>query len=173
MLRRKTNITAMLLSIVVIVLLVAGCGSAKQNGTQANPPQKSVQEQMVSIYYGDQDVSKLYEQKVNIQFSKDEEKYLATLEALKVTPNDASQFSLFKGFNFSQVQVDKGLITVDLTFSAENHLGSPGENLIMQAIERTLFQFPELDAIQILVNGKKVDSLMGHMELPHPIRRNS
>ncbi len=43
--------------------------------------------------------------------------------------------------------------------------------MLLEAIQKTLFQFPEVDSIDILVDGKPADSLMGHMELPHPIKR--
>jgi hypothetical protein len=41
----------------------------------------------------------------------------------------------------------------------------------MQAIPKTLFQFQEVKTIELLVDGKKLDSLMGHVDLPHPIPR--
>jgi copper chaperone len=43
--------------------------------------------------------------------------------------------------------------------------------LSLDAIQKTLFQFPEVDAIEILSGGKQTDSLMGHVELSHPIKR--
>jgi hypothetical protein len=34
-----------------------------------------------------------------------------------------------------------------------------------------MFQFPEVNTLDILLNGEKVESLMGHMDLPHPFKK--
>ncbi|MNJ00980.1 hypothetical protein D3C73_1604640 [compost metagenome] len=50
-------------------------------------------------------------------------------------------------------------------------MGSGGEVLLMDALKKAVFQFSEVQALDILVDGKIVDSLMGHVELEHPIKR--
>ncbi|MNY78319.1 hypothetical protein D3C86_2185150 [compost metagenome] len=52
------------------------------------------------------------------------------------------------------------------------HLGASGEDLALQALLKTSFQFDEVKTVDILVDGKSVDSLMGHVELEHPFSRN-
>lgn len=64
-----------------------------------------------------------------------------------------------------------GQVTVDLSLPDAARLGSPGEEMLLDALKKTLFQFSEVKTIEILLDGKQVESLMGHMELPHPIKR--
>jgi hypothetical protein len=50
-------------------------------------------------------------------------------------------------------------------------LGAPGEDFFLQALKKTAFQFPEVKTLSVLKDGQKVESLMGHMDLPYPIKR--
>lgn len=71
------------------------------------------------------------------------------------------------------VKVEKGLATVD--FSREiTHLnvGSRGEVLVLAAIANTLTKLPEIERVQILVEGKKIETLAGHVDITQPLGRN-
>ncbi|MGB9885405.1 MAG: GerMN domain-containing protein [Moorellales bacterium] len=60
-------------------------------------------------------------------------------------------------------------------FSAEItrlSVGSGGEALVVAAIANTLIKFPGVERVQILVEGKKVESLAGHVDLSQPVGRN-
>jgi spore germination protein GerM len=60
-------------------------------------------------------------------------------------------------------------------FSAEItrlSVGSQGEALVVAAIANTLTKFPEVERVQILVEGKKVESLAGHVDISQPVGRN-
>lgn len=50
--------------------------------------------------------------------------------------------------------------------------GSATEVLIVGAIVNTLTEFPEIHKVQILVEGKKVDTLSGHMDVGEPLSRS-
>jgi len=64
-----------------------------------------------------------------------------------------------------------GLMIVD--FSKEiidNHIGgSTAEALTVYSIVNTLTQFPTVDRVQFLIDGKYVDSLTGHIDLTYPV----
>jgi hypothetical protein len=124
----------------------------------------------LKIYYGNENGDKLVEQETNISYKQDDEKYLATLEALS-TSADPAKLPLLKGFTFKKVTAQNGLLTMDISMAPESRLGAGGEELLLKALKQTLFQFTEIKSIEVLVDGKAVDSLMGHMELPHPIKR--
>lgn len=44
--------------------------------------------------------------------------------------------------------------------------------MLCYAITNTLTEFPEIKKVQILVEGKKVITLSGHMDLEDPLTRN-
>lgn len=180
----------------VFTLLLSGCGQSKppeqnagatppanteqgsQQGT-ATPPktttpapnQEQNKELKVKAYYSDANFEKLVEKDATISYKQDQDKYKAALEKLKTSP-DNQTLPLFKGFTFKKVEFSNGQLTIDLSMSPESHLGSGGEGMLLDALQKTLFQFSEVQAIQVLVDGKQVESLMGHMDLPHPIKRN-
>lgn len=69
---------------------------------------------------------------------------------------------------------DNGLCIVD--FSSElvdNHLGgSTAERLTVYSIVNTLTQFPTVDEVQILVDGKYVESIAGHVNVSQAMAPN-
>lgn len=167
---------------VTLIALLSGCGQAKppvqgsgdQGSVQPAPtPTPAVQEnkQMkVKVYYGDENAEKLVEKETTISYKSDSDKYTAALKALTISP-DSKQLALLKGFTFNSVALKDGRLTVDVSMAPESRLGSGGEAMLLEAMKNTVFQFSEIQSLDILLDGKAVDSLMGHMDLPHPIKR--
>ncbi|UUZ79403.1 GerMN domain-containing protein [Paenibacillus sp. P26] len=181
----------------VLGMLLAGCGQAKTpaQGPAVEPPTKQTQgsgtdqnkaqapqgqtggtqeqqskQSKVKIYFGDDQMENLVEKEATITYKQDTDKYAATLKA-QAGDGDSKTTPLFKGFTFKSVTFKDGLVTVDLSMSPESRLGSGGEELLLSALKRSLFQFSEVKSINVLVDGKEEESLMGHMDLPHPIKR--
>lgn len=124
----------------------------------------------IQSYYSDNDAEKLLMKNVTISYVKEEGKYLAALESLKKSPaSDA--VSLCPNTSFRSAVLSNGKLTINLTIPASDNLGSGGEQMLLDAIQKTLFQFTEVQSIDLLVDGKPVESLMGHVELLHPIKR--
>ena len=51
-------------------------------------------------------------------------------------------------------------------------VGSSGESLVISAIANTLIKFPDVEKVQILIEGEKVESLAGHIIITEPVGRN-
>ncbi|NHN31872.1 GerMN domain-containing protein [Paenibacillus agricola] len=137
---------------------------------EAKPSEQGVSHQ-IKAYYGDEQASKLVEQNVSINYKEEKDKYTTALWTLKKAPADSKLVPLGESLGFKSAVVKDKKLTLDITVSGEGRLGGPGEALLLQAIQKTLFQFPEVDSIDILVDGKPAETLMGHMELEHPIKR--
>ncbi|MNY21086.1 hypothetical protein D3C86_1546050 [compost metagenome] len=103
---------------------------------------------------------------------KDSDTYEAALKALQKS-DDPKAIPMFDDLKFTSVKFDaaKGEMKIDLTFGPKTQMGAPGEELFVQALKKTIFQFPEVKTLYVLKDGKQVDSLMGHLELPYPIKR--
>ncbi|MCS7462708.1 GerMN domain-containing protein [Paenibacillus doosanensis] len=127
----------------------------------------------IKAYYGDEQQTKVVEQQVSINYQEDKDKYTAALWTLKKAPQNSSLVPLAAALGFKSAVLKDKKLTVDLTVSSEGRLGAPGELMLLDAIKKTLFQFPEVESIDILVDGKAEESLMGHMDLPHPMTRDS
>jgi spore germination protein GerM len=175
-----------LLVAAAFTLALTGCGQKDKPAAQPEPKRADApadtktpaatpntpdkKEAAVKLYFGDENGEKLVEKQLKITYAADSDKYMAALNALKTAP-DAKTVSLFGGFTFKSAALDKSDLRVDLSLDANGQLGSEGEELMLQALQKTLFQFPEVQNIYITEDGKQVDSLMGHMDLPYPIKR--
>ncbi|SDC42259.1 Sporulation and spore germination [Paenibacillus sp. UNCCL117] len=145
-------------------------GSSGQAGQPVQPVQPSKQSKSVKSYYADANLEKLLERETTIEFTADKDKYLAAFQELKKTPDDKS-VSLAKNLTFKSATLKDGQLTLDLVMPAEARLGAGGEEMLLTALQKTAFQFEEVKTLEILLEGKQVESLMGHMELQHPFKR--
>jgi len=69
--------------------------------------------------------------------------------------------------------VEDGLAVVDLSREATRlNVGARGEELVVGAIVNTLTEFPMVDRVQILIEGKEAETLAGHVDISEPLRRN-
>lgn len=179
--------SALLCASVAIALAAAGCG-AREKGAEATPTPAATssatvpasptpvptpsegKEAVVQSFYGNADASALIEKDSTIRFAKEEDKYLAVLNTLKKSPSQDA-FSLCAHTSFLSAKLDAGKLTVNLSIPDEDKLGSDGEGLLLDAFRKTLFQFKEVDTFEILVDGKKPESLMGHYDLPPLFKR--
>jgi spore germination protein GerM len=70
------------------------------------------------------------------------------------------------------VSFDKGLLTADFSHELKkNHPGgSASETLTVYSIVNTLtMNVPEIKQVRLLVDGKKIDSIVGHIDCTQPI----
>jgi spore germination protein GerM len=67
-----------------------------------------------------------------------------------------------------------GTATADFSHEIVDNFpgGSETEQLLLGSIANTLTQFPTIKRVKILVDGKRVDSIGGHIELDEPIERD-
>ncbi|MCS7462519.1 GerMN domain-containing protein [Paenibacillus doosanensis] len=172
---------------ITLVALLAACGQkqpapaagGQETGKQAQssaptptptPAAQDVKQMKIKTYYGDENGERLVEQEAVISYKQDNDKYLAALKTLTVSSDD-KRIPLMKGFTFNSVTLKDQTLTVDVSMAPESRLGSGGESLLLQALKKNVFQFSEIQNLDILLDGKAVESLMGHMDLPHPIKR--
>jgi hypothetical protein len=172
------------LFILVCFMILFGCGKTKQDSpaasvepqatTSASPVPTSTPEAskpvVLTLYYGNVVGDELVHKDVTLEPASSSSIYLEALKALTKSPDDQA-VALFEGFTFLSAELKASMLTIDLTLPKESHLGAPGEELLLNSLKKTMFQFKEINEIEVLVDGKKVESLLGHMGLPHPIKR--
>lgn len=170
-----------LLSLLFIVLITAACGnSVKSEGqTGATPipvptptltaePAKKQAE--IKVYYTDAELSEVIEQKTSVTYESDTDLIQSALAALQAEPTDPV-VSLWKPIVINSVELKEGLVSIDVHLPDEARLGAPGEARVIETLEQTLFQFDFVQSFELLVDGEKMDSLMGHVELEFPFNR--
>jgi len=176
----RTTIGLLLLS-AALVTAASGCGTKDKSQANANTDSsvaaagnQSEQaastdktKQSIHIYYSDQDLTSLVELNREIEYDSPDQKVAAALAALQ-TDGSSDALSLWSKAQFQSSSLKDGAVTIDIHLPEEARLGAPGEMLALQALKQTLFQFDEVQSIDVLVDGEAVDTLMGHEELPHP-----
>jgi len=80
-----------------------------------------------------------------------------------------------EGTRLLDINIADGLCTLDLSKEfRDNHWGgSSGEILTVYSVVNTLTQFSSVEHVEILIEGQKIDTLAGHMDLSVPVGRNS
>jgi spore germination protein GerM len=77
-----------------------------------------------------------------------------------------------QGTKLRGVTVKNHIAYADFTSElTKSHGGSQTEILIAGAIVNTLTEFPEIHKVQIMVEGKKTDTIGGHLDTSEPLSR--
>ncbi len=98
----------------------------------------------------------------------------ALVQALIDGPTAPNQPTLPPGTRLLGVTVEKGEAIVDLSQEfVDNHPGgSSSERLSVYSIVNTLAGLPEIDQVTIVVNGKNIEAIGGHLDLSGPLARD-
>ncbi|WP_028610593.1 GerMN domain-containing protein [Paenibacillus harenae] len=163
-----------LLAFIVLASALAGCGvqesPAENPGNAIEEPTAAIQEREAVIYYTDAELLETVEQSVKLSYSTDEELVKAAVEALRQEAGGNAQ-ALWKPIEITSVGLTDGQVNLDIHIPDEARLGAPGEMLVIETLQKTLFQFEFVQSIDLLVDGDAVESLMGHVDLEHPIKK--
>ncbi|MHA0855360.1 GerMN domain-containing protein [Paenibacillus sp. CMAA1364] len=177
----------------LVVVLGTGCGdkpTAQPNETQPEieipttntsgggntievedkAPVDPSKKETIKVYFTDPEALEVVENKTEISFKNDSEKYEAAFKALQKN-DDAKFISLWNGMELLSLKFKDGEVTIDINLPDEARLGSSGEMFAIEALQKTMFQFDEVKAIELLVNGEQIESLMGHVDLEHPMMK--
>ncbi|NGQ96008.1 GerMN domain-containing protein [Brevibacillus sp. SYP-B805] len=179
-----------LLFLLMLASLLAGCGSktvsvekhpdpqaeagqetgAAAGGKTATAASGETQEQppltkaVVTAYYADDQLTGLLAEKQEIRYANDVDKYKQAL-ALLEHPAQKGHNPLWQNFAYHSVTFADGQLTIDTKGSNVYNLGAEGEEMALEALKKTLYQFPEVKKIVLLRDGQPIDSLMGHVSL--------
>lgn len=137
----------------------------------ATTPSEETKQETIKLFYTDPEQMELKETEKQISFKSDWSKYESAFKALQTSDNDELIPLWSDEITINQLKVEDGNITLDLKIPATAHLGSGGEQFAIDALKQTFFQFDEVKSIDLLVDGEQTESLMGHVELEHPMTR--
>lgn len=183
------NILAIVLAVLCMALL-AGCdeqskagggssqavvsgSSSSSAGSSAALQEAAVLD--ISVYYPDVNATGLVAVTKTVK-AQETEKYQAAVEALLAGTDDKRLTEVFpKKAKLREVSVSGGVAKVDFdkNLTAGFVGGSTGEEMLVGSLVNTLTEFPEIKKVQILVEGKAIDSLSGHLDLSRPVGRMS
>lgn len=154
----------------------ASSPAAKQGKQEAKtkPGVKGNNKVEISLYFSDPNGDYLQAEKREIAMVPGLAR--ATVEELIAGPKTKGLLrTVPEGTQLLDINVENGLCRVDLSKQfKDNHWGgSSGEILTVYSLVDTLTQFSAIDKVEILVEGQKVETLAGHMDLSVPVMRNT
>ncbi|USB34827.1 GerMN domain-containing protein [Paenibacillus sp. YPG26] len=145
--------------------------AAASPGETAEQTKEAGTKLTISSYYTDSDMLELKEESKDIFYKDGQDKYEKAFKALQDSGSD-KLFALWQKVELKSLEIKNGEVTLDIHLPDEARLGAGGEVLAIEALKKTFFQFEEVKSIELLVDGSKVDTLMGHEELEHPMTRS-
>ena len=182
--KRMTSIAAVLTAAAMLAL-AAGCRD-EQKPVQTDSPAQTAQtkdtekpapvkpkETQVNVYYPRNDGTGLIAVSRKVNTEKDD-KYTAAIKSLLTGTKEKGQTNVIpKKAKLRSVTVKDGVATVDFSKELEQNFsgGSTGEEMLIGSIVNTLTDFPEVQKVQILIEGASVETLSGHMDLSEPLTR--
>lgn len=176
-----------ILSCLLALFLLTGCSPeligknpAANNGagTAQKPvvptkPALPVETVAVKVYYGTHDARYLVAE--THQLKPGPLLMQQAMEALAVGPRSKDLVAVIpKATRIKSVVIRERTAFVDFSNELVNRGfgGSATEILAVAAIVNTLTEFLEVERVQILVEGKKVDTLFGHVDVYDPLSRS-
>ena len=184
---RLRNILAVILTVLCMAML-AGCDeqskagssssssiAASSSGSSAASSSDSQKAAVmdISVYYPDVNATGLVAVTKTVK-AQEADKYQAAVEALLAGTDDKKLTAVFpKKAKLRKVSVSGGVAKVDFDKNLISGFvgGSTGEEMLVGSLVNTLTEFPEIKKVQILVEGKEIDSLSGHLDLSRPVER--
>jgi len=190
--KRAAILLALVLSLATI-LTACGTGSTttgashgQNNGNHTQTPvstdgttspsegkeEPAKQKLALDIFFADPNLTKLESEKREIEYTAEAEKYELAMKQLG-KPEQPGHEPLWEGFQYHSIRFDSatGRLTIDAKSDNQYNIGSTGESYALDALKKTMFQFPEVKEIAVLVDGKPAETLMGHEDISQPFKR--
>ncbi len=125
----------------------------------------------VFVFYGSPNLSRLIVQKRNILAVQNPTKL--GKEILRELLDDPFGVTIPEGTKINDFYIKSGGVGV-VDFSKEilkDPLGSRGEQIRVLSIVNSLTELPDIKSVQILINGKEINTLYGSVDTSQPIER--
>jgi len=90
------------------------------------------------------------------------------------TPPTGMEKPLPKGTILNSASVKDGVATIDLSSEFKKNFGggSAGEQMTIYSIVNTLTTLTNVQSVQFLLDGKKLDGILGELDTSTPLKRN-
>ncbi|GBG55562.1 germination protein [Sporomusaceae bacterium FL31] len=185
--RTRTSYLLSLVFLLLLTIFIAGCAGTpapqtpvqNQGSEQANPQSQSNNlanppgTMRITIYHATKDAQNLVPE-IQVVPNSDHPAKTAIERLIAGTKQPDLVSVVPPGTKLRGVSIKEHVAYVDFNdkLIKNNGGGSAGEVLLVAAIVNTLTEFPEVQKVQILVEGKKIDTISGHLDTSEPLSRS-
>jgi len=152
----------------------SGTSSVSSTPTAPVTPPDSTQESVkLTLYFPNADASGLIATERTVVVKNKET--IKTMFAELATPPTGLEKPLPQGTTLLGATVSAdGVATLDLSSEFKKNFGggSAGEQMTMYSIVNTLTTLPNITSVQFLLDGKKLDGILGNLDTSTPLKRN-
>jgi len=146
-------------------------GTSENSGTPDISGQPAQGKEIVTLYFGDKDAMYLVPETRNVD-KKDGTLEAAVVEELVKGPEKKGSIpTIPEGTRVLSVTVVNGVAYVNFSkeFQTKHRGGSAGEIMTIYSVVNTLTEIPGVEKVQFLLEGDKLESILGHMDTTIPI----
>lgn len=174
-----------ILLIIVMILSLSACSNPKKTpnvaeeqkgGNEVVEPSPKTDEKEVTLYFankkyvetGDEKLEKLIAEKRVVKYGDISLEEAVVRELMKGTENTELTTEIPSSAKLINVEISDG--TAFVNFAQEGmYGGSLQESFTISQIVNSLIKLGSVKRVQFLVDGKKAESLMGHISIMGPI----
>ena len=172
----KKSVYLLFIFTLLLALAAAGCSTSNSPGTNNNQDNTGpeTEKQEVVLYFADEQAEYLVPEK-RIILKEEQLEAEAVVKALIEGPQDKKLgITVPAGTKLLSVEVQDKIARVDFSeeIRSKHWGGSTGESMTVFSIVNSLTELDGIDKVQILINGQKQDSLVGHLDISQPLTRN-
>lgn len=141
--------------------------------TPVTPPDSTQESVKLTLYFPNADASGLIATERTVVVKNKET--IKTMFAELATPPTGLEKPLPQGTTLLGATVNAdGVATLDLSSEFKKNFGggSAGEQMTMYSIVNTLTTLPNVTSVQFLLDGKKLDGILGNLDTSTPLKRN-
>ncbi len=179
---RVKNILTIALLLIFTIALLGGCSSAKNGANKETGEAKSGTETKIKrniiLYFGDEQAEKVVAEKRTIEIAPSSSTAVIAeaivKELIKGPENKKLQKTIPPETRLLSLKINNGIARVNFSeeLITKHWGGSAGETMTIFSLVNSLTELNDINKVEILVNGKIKDSLLGHYSTSEPFARN-
>jgi len=162
------------------LLAASGCTPQASGSVPKEPiaPVPSKESVTLVLYFGDDQAMEILPERRTVQVPSDPNQRppmekLVVEELLKGPQDSLLRKTLPPEARLLSIQVTDGLALVNFSkeIQTKHWGGSAGESMTIRSLVNSLTELPSIQKVQILVEGKKVETVAGHFDATEPFSR--
>lgn len=184
--KKRKILSLLILTLFIAAITLSGCADStktktpSENKTAQNPVSDSAKLQTIEVvlYFGDDQANYLLPEKRTVKVKNSNPQIIG--EAIVKELIKGPQNKNLKATMPAPARLLSFLITAKtayVNFSEEirsNHPGgSTGETMTIMSLVNSLTELKDIENVQLMIDGKKIETLVGHWDTSQPISRDA